>query len=217
MSASGSSPDRPRAIIIGAGIVGVSCGWYLREAGYAITLIDERAPGQGTSYGNGSVIALDSIHPTQYPGVLWDVPRMLMDPDGYLMIRWRYLPQLAPWLTRFVLASRPKTWEAARDAIVALNAKSLDAYRPLLKAPGAEALLQRRGWLRLFMTRDGWLKAQKSAAAMQGYGLNTALVGPEEIRQIEPAVTGDALGAIHNSDVAQLGDPALFPAREADD
>ncbi len=217
MSGPEPSAGRPRAVVIGAGIVGVSCGWYLREAGYAVTLIDERAPGQGTSYGNGSVIALDSIHPTQYPGVLWDVPRMLMDPDGYLMIRWRYLPQLAPWLIRFVLASRPKTWESARDAIVALNAQSLEAYRPLLKAPGADALLQRRGWLRLFMTKDGWQKAQKTAAAMQAYGLNTTLVGPDEIRQIEPAVTADALGAIHNSDVAHLGDPALFTARVADD
>ena len=217
MSIPDPPPGRGRAIIIGAGIVGVSCGWYLREAGYDVTLIDEREPGQGTSFGNGSVIALDSIHPTQYPGVLWDVPKMLMDPDGYLMIRWRYLPQLAPWLVRFVLASRPKTWERARDAIATLNAQSLDAYRPLLKAPGAEALLQRRGWLRLFMTREGWRKAQRTAAAMQGYGLNAALVGPEEIRQIEPAVTGDAVGAIHNSDVAHLGDPALFTARVADD
>ena len=40
----------PRRIaVIGAGIVGVSCALHLQRDGHAVTLIDQRAPGTGTS------------------------------------------------------------------------------------------------------------------------------------------------------------------------
>ena len=43
----------------------------------------------GTSFGNAAVIEPHGVVPVPTPGVLWRVPRYLMDPLGPLAIRWR--------------------------------------------------------------------------------------------------------------------------------
>ena len=43
---------RVDAIVLGAGIVGTSVGLHLAKRGLAVALVDRRAPGEETSYGN---------------------------------------------------------------------------------------------------------------------------------------------------------------------
>ena len=57
-------------VVIGAGIIGVSTGLWLRRAGFDVTLIDKGTPGMGASYGNG---------------VFWPVVRLcLLQVQGWL-------------------------------------------------------------------------------------------------------------------------------------
>ena len=46
-----------RVVIIGAGIVGVSTALWLQRDGFKVSLIDKAGPAEGTSYGNGGVLA----------------------------------------------------------------------------------------------------------------------------------------------------------------
>ncbi|MEL7415994.1 MAG: FAD-dependent oxidoreductase, partial [Pseudomonadota bacterium] len=92
----------PSVVIVGAGIVGVSTGIWLRRMGAEVTLIDRGAPGQGTSYGNAGVLAACSMVPVTGPGLLRKAPAMLANPDVPLFLRWSYLPKLAPWLIRYM-------------------------------------------------------------------------------------------------------------------
>jgi len=96
-----------QAVVVGAGIIGINVALALRQRGFAVTVVDERGPGLGTSFGNAGCIATAEITPISMPGLIWHVPRMLMDPLGPLAIRWSYLPQLMPWLWRFWRAGMP--------------------------------------------------------------------------------------------------------------
>ena len=90
-------------VIVGAGIVGVSTGiWLRRFSDAAVTIIDRGGPGEGTSHGNAGVLASCSIAPVTAPGLIAKAPRMLLSPDFPLYLRWRYLPKLAPWLIRYL-------------------------------------------------------------------------------------------------------------------
>lgn len=40
------------AIVLGAGIVGVSVALHLQQRGWQVTLIDRQGPGEATSFGN---------------------------------------------------------------------------------------------------------------------------------------------------------------------
>jgi len=50
-------------VVIGAGIVGVSCAIWLARAGIKVTLVDKLAPGEGTSHGNAGILAASSMVP----------------------------------------------------------------------------------------------------------------------------------------------------------
>ena len=86
------------AVVIGAGIVGVSAALHARERGWAVTVIDPRGVAGGASSGNAGVIAVSECIPVGTPGTIRSVPRMLLSGDGPLHIRPNYFPRLVPWL-----------------------------------------------------------------------------------------------------------------------
>ncbi|WP_119462501.1 FAD-dependent oxidoreductase [Rhodospirillaceae bacterium SYSU D60014] len=174
--------------VIGAGIVGVCAALYLQRDGHRVTLVDPRGPGEGTSKGNASVLAVESCVPVATPGIVWRVPGMLADPLGPLAIRWAYLPRLAPWLTRFVLASRPARVEAISIALRALLADSIEAYLPLVKSAGIEEMIRRTGWLGVYESEAKFAGARADLELQRRRGVRMEFLKPEEIRQFEPAL-----------------------------
>ena len=62
------------AIVLGAGMVGVSCALSLQKRGFDVTLIDRREPGRETSYGNAGVIGRSSLVPLNNPGLYAKLP-----------------------------------------------------------------------------------------------------------------------------------------------
>jgi len=185
-----TAPQRgPRHVaVIGAGIVGVCTALYLQHDGHRVTLIDRLGPGEGTSKGNGAVIAAESCVPVATPGILWRVPGMLMDPLGPLAIRWRYLPKLAPWLWEFVKASSPKRVEEISIALRPLLVQAVESYVPLLKSAGIEDMLRRTGWLGVYEFEKKFAAAQADLALQRRRGVQMEVLPAEEIRQFEPSL-----------------------------
>ncbi len=64
-----------KVVIIGAGIVGVSTALWLQRDGFKVTLIDKSGPAEGTSYGNGGVLASCGVVPVTGPGLISAAPK----------------------------------------------------------------------------------------------------------------------------------------------
>ncbi len=111
--------------IIGAGIVGVSTAIWLQRSGHNITLIDKSGPASGTSYGNGGVLASNSIVPVATPGVIQKSPKMLLNPRQPLFLKWSYLPKLIPWLIHYLKKSKRDIVEQRANAITNIIGDSL--------------------------------------------------------------------------------------------
>ena len=88
-------------VVIGAGICGISCALWLRRSGHEVLLLDKSEPGMGASYGNAGLLAQWALVPVNEPSIWKNFPRYLIDPIGPLFVKWRYLPQLTPWLIPF--------------------------------------------------------------------------------------------------------------------
>jgi D-amino-acid dehydrogenase len=55
------------ALVLGAGMVGVSTAIHLRKRGLKVALVDRRAPGEETSFGNAGIIQREGVHPYLFP------------------------------------------------------------------------------------------------------------------------------------------------------
>ena len=86
-----SETAKKTVAIVGAGIVGVSTAiWCLRD-GHDVVLIDRAGPAEGTSFGNGGVLASSSVIPVAVPGLLKKAPGMLFSRNQPLFMKWGYL------------------------------------------------------------------------------------------------------------------------------
>src|SRR5688500_3146691 len=69
---------RVDAIVLGAGVVGVSVGLHLAKRGLAVALVDRRAPGEETSYGNAGIIEGNTVFPPAFPASFASVLRVAL-------------------------------------------------------------------------------------------------------------------------------------------
>ena len=63
-SPSASSAD---AIVLGAGIIGISVALHLQQRGKSVVLVDRRGAAEETSYGNAGLIQREGVYPYGFP------------------------------------------------------------------------------------------------------------------------------------------------------
>lgn len=184
------SAGRGRVTVIGAGIIGVCAANYLLREGYSVALIDPLEPGspQQCSYGNSGIISTSTFIPNATPGLLRNVPRWLLDPDGPLAIRPLYLPIALPWLLRFVINSREDRARQISAALYSMSRLTYDCYAPLLKDAGCEELLQARGLLLLYDDPLGPEKGGFGLDLRREYGLPMDILSEQQVHELEPAL-----------------------------
>jgi len=129
---------RQPVVVVGAGIVGVSTAIWLQRDGHDVILIDRGEPGDGTSYGNGGVLASASIVPVTVPGLIAKAPRMLFDRGQPLFLKWSYLPRLLPWLRNYLSHCTPEAANRIADALLPIVGDSLADHQALSAGTGAE-------------------------------------------------------------------------------
>lgn len=205
------------AVVIGGGIVGTCCALYLQRDGWNVTLVERDEPGHGCSFGNAGIQANDVVPAIASPGILWRVPKYLLDPESPLAIRWTYLPFLVPWLFRFVRASRRDRYEALTLAMATLLARARESYGPLVAGAGAEDLVRRTGALQVFETDAGFGDGRADAEFRRRLGAEVEILAPDEIRQFAPELAPVFKGAIYRPNVDYVANPLRLTTMLVDD
>lgn len=185
--------DTPRrdVTIIGAGIVGLATALSLQAEGHRVTIIDPRAPGTATSFGNAGAIVSGGVVPTATPGLWRRVPKMLLDPMSPLKIRWRHLPRLAPWLVRFLNAGREANALRISHELSTLTGHCLEAHHRLARMAGAADILKPVGWLKVYRNRTEFQGTAFDRRLMDLSGVNYEVLEADELRQLEPGLSQD--------------------------
>ncbi|MFC0407329.1 NAD(P)/FAD-dependent oxidoreductase [Roseomonas elaeocarpi] len=179
-------------VVIGAGIIGAASAVELLRDGHRVTVVEPGDPGgpQGASYGNGCWLSVQSVIPPSGPGLWRKVPGFLRDPLGPLAIRWRYLPRVAPWLARYLLAG----WTEARVARTAAALQPLLAdgpalHRALAAEAGVEHLIHRNGDLYIYPDRAAFEAEAMSWRIRRALGIRWIELSAEELHQREPELS----------------------------
>lgn len=193
-------------VIIGAGIIGLACAHKLLDQGHAVTLID-RGELTAASRGNAGIIAHVDIQPLASPRMILQAARWLIDPVGPLSVRPAYLPRLAPWLARFLIAGTPTRMERSRHGIVPLQMMALPAWERLLSRLGLRRELNRNGMLYVFESVEAFEAAKPEYRDQIEAGIQLELLDGALLRTFEPALSEHFQRAAFFPSVAHVNDP----------
>src|SRR3954452_11944859 len=172
-------------------MVGVCAALWLQRDGHRVFLIEPGNPGEGASFGNAGAFNGSSVTPVAMPGVIRNVPKWLMDPLGPLSLRWRYLPAILPYLTRFIAAGTEAKAHVQARALRPLIAPTVPLVRELARDAGAEELIEQRGHLYVYRSDESLAKDGFAWALRRENGVEIDEFDADELRQLEPTLSRD--------------------------
>jgi D-amino-acid dehydrogenase len=196
-----------RVVVIGAGMVGIAAASWLVRDGNDVVVIDPGGPGEGASFGNAGCLNGSSVVPMSMPGTIRNAPRWLADPLGPLSVRWRHLPALTPWLIRFARAGTAANAARTARALRALLQPSLACLDPLVRNAGAEHLVEQRGHLVVYRSDAAFVKEEPHWDLRRDNGIAWETLGPDELRQLEPALSRDYVRGRFIAENGHTSDP----------
>ena len=197
-----------KAVVIGAGIIGVNVALALQDKGYEVTILDRGEPGMGASFGNAGGIAVTECAPIAMPGTLMNVPGWLLDPLGPLSVRWGYLPNMLPWLVRFLAASSKSRVEQIATELAALLNRAWDDYDPVIAKAGlADAVFKKEGAMAVYRSDASRRKDDYAIDLRRRNGIKIRDLTRAEVRDLEPDLAPIFSCGVMEEDWGRVLDP----------
>lgn len=204
------------AVVVGAGVVGLSTAWFLQERGVEVTVVDRRGVAAGASWGNAGLLSPGLAVPLNEPSVLRYGLRALLDPAAPLHVPMSWNPALWRFLLRFAMHSTWGGWNRAMRANLPLNAECLEAF-DVLTANGVEAPTVAAPVTAAFENGRQAVGLLREFRRLSEAGQEvscTALTG-DQVRERLPQVS-DRVGAGIQLDGQRFVDPGAFVASLAE-
>ncbi len=176
-------------MVLGAGVTGVTTAWYLRQAGFEVSLID-RQPGAGleTSFANGGQISISHPEPWANPSAPWLALRWLGRTDAPLKLHPARDPAQWRWVIAFLRECLPWRTRHNTAAIAALAVWSGHCLAELRDTTGLEYEQRTRGILHLFNSTREFRHATRRAAELAHFGIEARVCSAADCVEIEPAL-----------------------------
>lgn len=204
------------AIVLGAGMVGVSTAIALRDRGWDVTLVDRKAPGLETSFGNAGIIQREAVEPYPMPRSIGQLFDIALGRSNDVVYSFRELPFHVGSLMRYWWNSETGRHRAIARAWASLIDQSTTTHDALIRRAGADNLVRRDGFRFLYRSRaalDHDLKEAERKA--KTYGTRFQALDAAAMAAAEPSLRNAGIGGIHWLDPWPVSDPGGLVASYA--
>lgn len=200
-----------KIVVVGAGVVGLACGYELLQDGHDVVVLDSSTAGQAASHGNAAKIAVAEAGPVPAPGMVVQGLKWMLRNDSPLYVK----PSLAPPHVKFMLQVARNCTEAKFRAGLELNLRLAEHANDMFDEwhdAGLEFEMHRRGVLlayddvRSFETR---LRYQDLFAA---YGAPVEILDESGVHAVEPALSDRIVRGLHYPGDRQIEPDSLTAA-----
>ncbi|MET3926700.1 D-amino-acid dehydrogenase [Devosia sp. 2618] len=200
-------------IVIGAGVVGVSCAWRLAQDGHRVRILDKASDtATGTSFANGGQLSYSYVAPLADPSVWGQLPKLLTDPDSPVRFRPGFELFQYRWLAQFMAACTPRRAARTIDQLGRLA----DLSKQVLHGNAALSSLAfdwtQTGKLVVYSSEKSFAAARTYAEQQAANGTDKRALSAEACLSLEPALASIAhrlVGGLY-SPGDEAGDTYLF-------
>lgn len=194
-------------VVVGAGIIGTTTALALLEQGWSVTLVDARAPGLETSFGNTGVL-VDNPWMVINSRALWGrLARILRGADPAARLRLGFVARHPLLFGRFLgLAATDHAPQAAR-AILSLLRPSQARHRHWMREFGLADIGRETGWLKLFRSDAVRQAFAREAALIADSGTPHQMLSGADVRALEPGLRPATAGGLLLTGAISLSDP----------
>jgi D-amino-acid dehydrogenase len=177
-----------RVAIVGGGVVGAACAYYLAKAGRAVTVLDRGGFGAGCSHANCGLVCPSHVLPLAAPGAVQSMLGTLFRRNSALRVRPGVVLRDPGWFLGFARRCTEQHMLTAGRAIRGLLASSRALYDELIRAEGLDCEWEAKGLLFVF----------RSPAAMDHYAQTDRLLR-DQFDTPARRLDGDTLAALEPS------------------
>src|SRR5690349_5052007 len=201
-----------KVIVLGAGVVGVSCAWYLWRDGHEVTVL-ERNQGVGleTSFANGGQLSYSYVAPLASPSVIPKLPPWLLRRDSPLRFKPEIDPEQWRWCLEFLAACNQRTADETTRRLLRLAFYSRDLMHELVREQSIDFDYVQNGKLVVHTQKESFDSAVRLMEYQRTLGAEQRALDPTQCVEIEPALADmkGIVGAIHTPS-EDVGDTYKF-------
>lgn len=193
--------DRTDVLIIGGGIIGVACSYFLAAEGKSVRLIEQKRIGNGASSGNMGLITPSYALPLNAPGMVFQTLKWMLLEDSPVYIKPRLDPSMPGWLLGFAMGCTRRNMLSTGKIRAQILTDSNRLLEEVVRKEKIACEWQSNGVMKVFRTEEGMRSYEQTNAILQEFGLGGTFLSGRDLSAKEPALRDDlAGGCIHSCD-----------------
>ena len=189
--------ERKDVVIIGGGVIGVCCAYYLAKQGRSVCILEKEKIAAGSSSGNAGLIVPSLSIPLAAPGVAGKGLKWMLNSDSPFYIKPRMDFSLLSWLLQFIWACRKSRLHSSLEALSALTLAGLPLYDALADFGDGNFGYERKGLLGVYLGQPVFESGLKEAQLLKEFGIESKVLNSDEIHSLEPTVVDNIFGGVY--------------------
>ena len=190
-----------RVIIVGGGVIGVCCAYFLSRRGAQVIVLERNEIGKGASYGNAGTIA-PGHPPLNRPGRIKQALAHMLDSTSPLYIPPRWDPVLAKWLWTFRAHCTAAHVRSNMQVLGPMGHASRALFERMVSEEDLECLYRSGGYYEVCQTDRGLESARADATMIRDYDYRPEILSADTLRAREPALMEDTTGGVYHPEGA---------------
>lgn len=203
-----SSESDLRIVVVGGGVIGVSCAYFLSRAGADVTLLERGSIAGEASFGNAGTVSAGHP-PLNRPGRVREGLSRMFDPASPLYVPPRWDPDLWRWLATFARNCTHEAVARSMEVMAPMGHRTLALFEQIVTEEGLACRYRPNGYYHVCSTESGFQEARREAELIRSHGYAPEALGPEELRRREPALAPGVVGGVFYPEAATV-DPLAF-------
>lgn len=185
-----------KVTIVGGGVIGLCCAYYLKKAGHEVRLIERGDIRKGTSFGNAGYISPSHFVPLASPGIVAKGLQWMLSSSSPFYIKPRLNLDLIRWGLTFYKSATAKKVEENAVPLNDILQLSRELTADIRNDLGNKFRMEEIGCFMLYKNPNTEKHEIELAKEAMKFRIDTKILNAKEVQDLEPEVQVDCLGGV---------------------